>query len=566
EREPSRPHKRHRGSCWRSCAVGDPGLHHCMGSETEDPKRTSASLEMPPNEAAATTMSDSFLIASTPEVASEVVTAAPARSLASNYLLGLLVAIVVCLFADQALLAPNLSRVASDFGFSDKEKDQKLGGQLALAFFSVGAVASLLVGWLTDSLDRRIIFAIIVFVGEGASLCIIFVHTFYQLLVLRALAGIAVGGALPLVFSMLGDLVGASERSAVCGWLGVSIGLGSALGQAIGGTFGHGTAIEWQEERLPFAMVAAPCLLFALLLLTTTRDPQRGRHEEGLQSHLAEGGDYAEKITLEGVRTLCSTPSVLLVFAQGIPGCVPWGVVGTYMNDFLQRQKGLSVTAASFVIFLFGIGGVIGAIIGGPLGSYLYQRGKWLPPLLMGATTLLAIPPCLVLLDDAAKGLAVHGAASLAGGCMASITGPNVRALLINVTVPVTRGTAFGVFNLFDDVGKGLGPVYVSLLIAQVGRREAFTIALNFWVACGIFLALTALTVNRDEDRVQAHLKDYAAKAYDQLSPGGKLASARPISSFRSARSAAELEAAASGRPHNGVSGGGSGSSSSSFG
>ena len=29
--------------------------------------------------------------------------------------------------------------------------------------------------------------------------------------------------------------------------------------------------------------------------------------------------------------------SNLLVFAQGIPGCLPWGVLNTYLNDFLAQ-------------------------------------------------------------------------------------------------------------------------------------------------------------------------------------------------------------------------------------
>eukprot|EP00976_Prorocentrum_cordatum_P087161 1186793-Prorocentrum_minimum.AAC.3 len=43
------------------------------------------------------------------------------------------------LFADQNLMAPNLTAIAEDFGFSEDERDSKLGGQIALGFFLVGA-------------------------------------------------------------------------------------------------------------------------------------------------------------------------------------------------------------------------------------------------------------------------------------------------------------------------------------------------------------------------------------------------------------------------------------------
>jgi len=42
----------------------------------------------------------------------------------------------IFLFADQNLLAPNLSQAAKEFGFDDIERDDKLGVHIAVAFFS----------------------------------------------------------------------------------------------------------------------------------------------------------------------------------------------------------------------------------------------------------------------------------------------------------------------------------------------------------------------------------------------------------------------------------------------
>lgn len=60
------------------------------------------------------------------------------------------------LYADQNLLAPNLSQAALEFGFDEQEKDVKLGGWLQLAFFVVGSPASLIIGWMCDRTDRRV--------------------------------------------------------------------------------------------------------------------------------------------------------------------------------------------------------------------------------------------------------------------------------------------------------------------------------------------------------------------------------------------------------------------------
>ncbi len=74
----------------------------------------------------------------------------------------------VLLFADQNLLAPNLTAAAEEFGFDDNERDKKLGGDIALAFFILGAPASFIVGCLADSdnYKRSFLFGLIVLIGE----------------------------------------------------------------------------------------------------------------------------------------------------------------------------------------------------------------------------------------------------------------------------------------------------------------------------------------------------------------------------------------------------------------
>lgn len=71
-----------------------------------------------------------------------------------------------------------------------------------------------------------------------------------------------------------------------------------------------------------------------------------------------------------------------------------------------------------------------------------------------------------------------------------------------NVTLPPIRGMAFGIYSLSDDVGKGLGPAVVSMLIASRGRESAFCLTINFWIVCGSLLLLMAATYERDERKV----------------------------------------------------------------
>ena len=83
------------------------------------------------------------------------------------------------------MIAPNTTPGLKNKEYSCKtlvmqEKDQRLGGAIAVAFFGLGAPASLLVGWLSDFVDRRKLFVTIVLVGEVAALATVWVTTYSQ--------------------------------------------------------------------------------------------------------------------------------------------------------------------------------------------------------------------------------------------------------------------------------------------------------------------------------------------------------------------------------------------------
>ena len=161
-----------------------------------------------------------------------------------------------------------------------------------------------------------------------------------ELLVLRTLTGIAIGGAMPIIYSMLGDIFTARERSMVSALISLSLGVGVTLGQLLAGFVG--SAYGW---RLPFAIVALPAILTALLSLVIIEEPERGCTEEGLlrlyEDDSEKGGSgayhYRERITAGKACGIFAVPTNCLVFLQGIPGCLPWSVIMVFLNDYLTQ-------------------------------------------------------------------------------------------------------------------------------------------------------------------------------------------------------------------------------------
>jgi MFS family permease len=434
------------------------------------------------------------------------------------YAVILLAVMNLFLFADQNLMAPNLTQIARDLGLSDVQRDVMLGGDISAVFFVLGSLVTLAIGYFTDLVSRKKLFIAVIIVGEIPCLLTGFVKTYDQLFWMRALTGIGIGGALPLTYSMIGDYFSHGNRAMATAWISLAEGLGIAAGQLLAGFVGP--SMGW---RLPFIIVALPNFALCILFLLSVREPGRGRTEDALKELIQSGAVYTGHIDWRKYRELFRIKTNLLVFLQGIPGTVPWGVFFIFLNDFYSQDKGYSVEVATLIVMVVGAAAILGSFAGGLIGNRLYNISPKLLPLLCGTSTLLGIIPMALLLNYPSQaGVAnpdIFGPIALGfvTGFMVSVTGPNVKAMLLNVNAPETRGSIFSLFNLTDNLGKGFGPVIISIFIVHFGRLYAFNIANLFWVICGLVLLVMIRTFPGDEAVLTEAMKE---KAKDMAVPG----------------------------------------------
>ena len=106
-----------------------------------------------------------------------------------------------------------------------------------------GSVLSLPVaaalGFASDVVaDRRVLFAATVLAGGAASVATGLATTYPQLLVSRFVGGSAMAGAVPVVFSLLGDWFEDANRNAASAGFSAMMGAGMLLGQVYAGLTG----------------------------------------------------------------------------------------------------------------------------------------------------------------------------------------------------------------------------------------------------------------------------------------------------------------------------------------
>jgi len=404
--------------------------------------------------------------------------------------LSLLFILSFFLFADQNLMGPNLSQIADDFGFNKIERDFKLGGEISLVFWLIGGFFTLFFGYFTDIVSRKKLLIVSMLFGEIPCFLTGFVETYQQFFWLRALTGIGIGAIIPITYSLLADYFPSNMRSAATGYLGLIVGLGIGGGQLLAGF--TGPEYGW---KISFIIVSVPNFFFLLLYALFATEPERGKSDENVSD--------ITKIDYSIIKKLVSKKTNILVFLQGIAGTVPWSVFFVYLTDYLAQDIGYSVQVASLVVFVIGIAAMVGGFVGGLIGNKLYNIEPRYQPLLSGICTFIGMIPTafLINLNPVSTNASVTYPIilGLLSGFFITITAPNMKAVLMNVNHPQTRGIAFSIYNLADGLGRGFGPFIISFFILNFGRQWGFNLANAIWFFCGIFILLMMKTYSRDQ-------------------------------------------------------------------
>lgn len=396
------------------------------------------------------------------------------------------------LFADQNLISPNLKNIAHSIGITEeREIDVYIGGIVPAFFFILGGIVSLSIGYLSETYSRKTLLIATVLLGEIPCFLTGFANSFSEFLLYRTLCGFGLGGVFPLLFSLIGDLFSTKSRVVATGYVSLAMGLGVSIGQLLGGILGDINPIDgW---RWSFMILSAPSFLIVALYALFCDEPKRGVFDTKVEE--------THRLTWKDVKELFRTPTNIFVFLQGIPGCVPWGVFFVFIVDYYEQAYSLTKTEASGLLTFAAIGIMIGTVLGGIIGQRLYNKKHTYLPLFGMSAILLGIIPCLILLYSKEFSKSFWFVPfNLITGIIIALPVSNIRTILINVNPPWRRSAAFALYNLTDDLGKGLGPAMsAGLLYLIPDRTTAFTVSILFWLPCGLLWLPALFTFEKDE-------------------------------------------------------------------
>ncbi len=422
-----------------------------------------------------------------------------------SIVLFLFIALVI-LNADQMVMSPIIGSIEKEFGITDSHI-----GQIGAAFTIVGAIISLIWGYLSDRYNRKKLLIASILVGEIPCLMTALSANYLQFFFWRILTGVGIGASFPISYSLIGDLFDHKERGKVSAVLGLSATVGGILGMLIAGYTAN--IFGW---RIPFILVSAPNLLLIPFIIYYLEEPKRAAKEEGFEK--LSNFEYVPDVRLSDYIKLFKIKTNLLLLAQGIAGTIPWGAIPFFMIEFFRREINMSLEEATTVFLLFAIGAIVGNIIGGYVGEKLYKIKKGLVPLSSAIATIIGVfftvlvfRKATIYIPGSLSSLIYIGGLGFFAAALDSYTGPNMKMMLLNVNEPKDRGRVFSIFNLTDSLGTGIGRYVGGVLSVSLGTLAfALEATAFFWLICGFILMFTTWFFEVETDKLNQKMREIA--------------------------------------------------------
>jgi predicted MFS family arabinose efflux permease len=318
---------------------------------------------------------------------------------------------------------------------------------------------------IAGDIDRRrlliasmLAFAAANFVAWSAS-------NYTALLVARILLAIAAGLYVPNANALASAIVEPSRRGTalaiVTGGISVAVALGVPVGALVGDRFG------W---RLNFAAVGAMALIATV----------------GLLSGLPR--DIAVRLPVASLRErldVARQPALLLALLSTMLWATGAYAVYTYLASFLARAAGISGSAVSAVLFMWGVAAVIGLRLGGRLTDRFGHLPVIVTSLSLLALAFLSLSLSAVLLPPAAARAPILLAIALWGISAWSFF-PAQQAQLISIAGVKVAPVVLSLNASFQFLGFSTGAALGSLTLAN-----ASPLALGWVGASCVFAALS---------------------------------------------------------------------------
>jgi EmrB/QacA subfamily drug resistance transporter len=381
---------------------------------------------------------------------------------------------------DQTILATALPTIAADLG-------RLTDLSWVVTAYVVAATASTpLWGKLGDRHGRKRLLEVALAAFVSASALCGLAQTMTELILVRAVQGVAAGGLMTLAMATVGDLVAPRERGRYQGYIAATFAAATVLGPLVGGLLVQGPGWRWVfYVNLPVGIAALVGLRLRLPAAPAGDGPPRPLDVSGAALLAAATSAFMLACVWGGDRYAWDSPVIVaLIGATVVLGAALFARERRAADPIvpLALLRTRSVAVASGALFLgtaslFAVTVFVPVFLQTATGATPTEAGLLLAPMMLATTASTMVSGRLIERTGRYKRFPIIGLALMAAALvvLAAVAGDPSR---------VTTGLGLAVF------GVGFGMVTQVLVVAvqnSVDRRElgVATAATGFFRALG---------------------------------------------------------------------------------
>lgn len=367
-------------------------------------------------------------------------------------------------------------------------------------------IATPIWGKLSDLFDKKILAQLSIVMFVAGSVAAGLSTSISMLMTARAVQGVAMGGLMALVQSIMGSIIAPRERGRYAGYMGAVMAVATVSGPLLGGVITD--ALNWRWcffVSVPLAILALILLQLKLELPTIKRVSHQIDYLGGVLISIAAalpmlwvtfaGSDYAWiswqsgaflaallVVTVLAIRVELQAPEPMIPIQVLRNKTAAWMIVasigagvgmfgsGVFLTQYFQLGVGVTPTRAGLMTIPLIVAQMLSATIGGQVVSRI---GKWKPVMMIGSV--------LMLIGLTGLGTINHNTSYLYVAIFMVLMGIGIGTLVQNVvlavqnTVDVTDvGAASAAIAFFRSLGGAIG---VAILGAVLTSRVSINIA-----------------------------------------------------------------------------------------
>ena len=326
-----------------------------------------------------------------------------------------------------------------------------------------------------------------------------FSHSYWQLILCRALGGLGEAFYFPASMSLISDYH-RDTRSRAMSIHQSAVYVGSIAGGAVSGAVGQ--YYGWQSSFMLFGVLG---VVLALLLWMLLREPERGMSDEGSNGDFPAGRNVEHRTwssLLESLKELFVSRVVLLLIFVFMAANFVAVVFLAWMPTFLYQKFHMSLSMAGLNSTVYiQIASVLGVVAGGFLADSMVRRGGRLKRggriFTQSLGLLCGVPFLFVTGWTTSVSLLI--VAMIGFGFFKGMYDANIFASLHDVVPVARRGVAVGTMNSLAWLAGGIAPIAIAVAAGRYGMSACISATAGIYLLVGLLMLRGARLARRDE-------------------------------------------------------------------